>query len=450
MSNSRDATNIDPHYQAAVRKGLRNLIGRKDWKEGQFAEAMGLNNATALSRRFGDTPFSEEEISAAAKALKATPDEIMALGVRLIAAEEEAAEQTNPGVSTLAGRPQGWTFRMTDLFASQDVKASLVSSGNRSALAIDDGVMLCLAAQPFKEVVHRCEVPPGMDTTDLEKEEIADINRFLDDGWSAEIIDHLKLHAAKANSADYECKVALKGFDPPATRSQAIPGLRLSPVNWWVTFNFNRLALFPAPPPLLELHARGRQQILRLGSSGTVPFPSTLHLEMAVVTKDRHLVIVEKMSGPSQAATTGRRQSCTFEVAFRWNAPPMPDRLGIEEPLRAALREKLDLDYETVTDWGLFGIALEHPHLNTAMLGWCSIDLTAEALSTHLSGLLQRPGAVYRSARPVPLETARREFASPGPSADWHMTARLRMWLTSLAIEGKRLDSDWVADAAAP
>lgn len=354
--------------------------------------------------------------------------------------ESNAAKRA--GKSALRSR---FTREPSRRFASDEFVKVLARHAGFDRLVVDDGVMLDLrphtvdlAAARYEPVVRfdPSDDPPSRPVTRAYLEGLVEAER---PHWLTGV--HRFLHGElprREADDDYGVKVGLIALERHVAEVNRNLTIRLETLSHWMTNTFNRPMLESVPEDELgKLRVDCLNDLFRgaRDSHHVFRFPSALFIELAVISSDDKLLIAKKLSeGPvnSKLAAMGRPWTCTIEQGFRWNRDVCPDgSLDVLGAANHALRDELGVPFEGVDRRiSLYGVALEGPHLNTAVLGVAEVDMPASEL-----GL----GRYFEKIEPIDLFRASLELDEPPTTRNgrWHPTGRLRL-LLSLKHRGFR------------
>jgi hypothetical protein len=347
---------------------------------------------------------------------------------------------------TLRKAPQRYAF---------DDVAALLGTRTRGSnlIAVDDGICLHYSCpMPVDTRVVAGPVPTEPDPVEEPGRDL--LARLMDsEEWLEPVAEYLR---TRLDDVDFNCrwKVGLRRIRLPQVEASQPLRLTVAPLLWAFSERFNREILRALRPDVphaddlasaraeaLELRDRCRLDLLDRagGDCWDFPFPSILHLELAVVSSDRMVLIVEKHGGPQgEMARSGRPVSCTVEKGLNWNDHVHDGAVDLAVAARDALDE-LGLPKEVAARANVthLGVALEGSHLNSAVIGVAQVGIAGDDLREHALGAHE--GSQFTGAQTVSLTDAHRILDGPWdpcglpgnrPPEHWHTTGRLRVLLT--------------------
>lgn len=326
-----------------------------------------------------------------------------------------------------------WIHPETSARASAAVVRDLLQSGNLSLLAIDNGIVLYLSpsSRPLPATVPII-IPSDVSQyrTGTLKDPNEDELKTTMRGMDPDIQAYLSGRASGGARGKFQCKVGLRRIDLPVERVDQPLRLSVMPLSYWVVQEFNRRLLMPHDDRRLSIIRKQTvSTILRPGEFVEIPSPSALYVELALLTTDATFVVLEKNPQLSALARTGRgRWTCTLEEGLVWDRDVKGRTLDFASAISAGLAGELEVLPSEVADVTLLALALEHTHLNTAVLGFAQLALSSDELRPRIG----RSRDFGRRCEFVPIaDVQKRYFGDPqsGSVLEWHPTARLRLFL---------------------
>jgi hypothetical protein len=323
-----------------------------------------------------------------------------------------------------------WTFSETRCFASAEVLKNLSLHQRNDIFAIDDGVALDqppgfnqLDVQKVRTVCESSGIVP-VELTNPSKIELL---QFHFDGYNEKIDSYLlkRMKAKEQHVGIFRTKVGLTQIDYPIPRIGQPLTLHVAPLSYWTIREFNRRILGDPPDvELLALREESLGEILSAKDEVKFSCPSALYVELSIVTRDRKLVILEKNPRLSVVARRGLRWTCTIEEGLEWTRDIRDGQLDFFGTAKRGLYNELKIKQEEIASIEFCGIALEHTHLNSAILGVIVLHVSEQDLKPRID---ESYDFGLRS-RFISLESAFQElFVSTNEnSASWHPTGRMR------------------------
>ncbi|QWG14276.1 helix-turn-helix domain-containing protein [Bradyrhizobium sediminis] len=225
-----------------------------------------------------------------------------------------------------------------------------------------------------------------------EKPTLSDLLAYIDSlrsRFRPDVIEYLIRRANMPNTtsgikfSDEKVGVEMISLPTPIHRQVALSVFCSS---FWLERELNRRIVLPSvESALLELARREWHHCLMPHVQVVDLYtPSTLYLEMAIITQDEDLLLLRKAPSVPNFSVW----SCSVERGFRWGNAIREAELPVQEALNTCLGEELQLSKASVCDWGLLGIGLQ-VHLNTCILGFVKLSLSTRQLQDHLNEFIQ-------------------------------------------------------------
>ena len=199
-------------------------------------------------------------------------------------------------------------------------------------------------------------------------------------------------------------------------------------LSFWFDQEFNRRILVdPNDQELVRLRRAALDMLLKPHDNHLpFSFPSTLFVEIALITADDKLLLLRKSRDRSALAKTGRVWTCTIEEGLLWD--DQNGAIDYRDSVLSSLVKELELGREVVQSVRLTAVGLEYTHLNTALLGFAVLSLDSAKLEAVLRPKIQaRKLRDFQEMKFLPLEGALE--ACLGKGKIWHPTALLRIYL---------------------
>jgi len=235
----------------------------------------------------------------------------------------------------------------------------------------------------------------------------------------------------------FSTKVGLTQIDYPLPREGHSLTLHVAPLSYWTVQKFNRQMLEDPPDgELLALKEESLEKILSAKDKVTFPCPSALYIEMSIITSDGKLVILEKHKQLSALARTGHRWTCTIEEGLGWRRDIHDGRLDFYGAAKQGVSTELKIKPEEIDTISFYGIALEHTHLNSALLGVMTLKVSEQDLKQRIVEFADPGEFVLDTTRFVKVDSVFQNFFSGSneSSASWHPTGRMRALLTLYSL----------------
>ena len=139
--------------------------------------------------------------------------------------------------------------------------------------------------------------------------------------------EYLQSRVGLDRDTDFYPKIGLRSVGYETPRLELPLTLRVAPLSFWIEGQFNRRIITDLvnDSRLRRLYEDGRAEILRSWKTNrrgfSLPGPSSLFVEVAIVTRDQELMLVKKsaQTGGSDSRRVGRGWSCTLEEGIRWD-----------------------------------------------------------------------------------------------------------------------------------
>jgi len=351
--------------------------------------------------------------------------------------------------------PGDWSQPETRAFASDEVRKSLKEFNSEAAFAIDDGIALYM--RPDMSVIPLEDITVVCDTSYRLPHNIVNptsaVLLSLNHSKNVDAIAKYLRKQAETSSYNksYTTKVGLRQIDFPISRADQPLRLHFEPLSYWTIDIFNRAMLRPGQPEELRiLRAGSLSQILQSGQQVPFPCPSAFYIEVSIITNDDKIVIVEKNPRQSDVAISksayldvtnsklkhiNRKWTCTLEEGLVWEHDVQEGKVLFREALERGLQQELKIDPTTIDKVTFYAIALEHTHLNSALLGTVWLRMSSEQLRKRI----QESEDFGMQQKCVSLSEAGKElFSEEKPEwKGWHPTGRMRALLTLYHIYGR-------------
>lgn len=335
------------------------------------------------------------------------------------------------------GAPSGFLFE-TKNFASTEVLNDLKKYNNRGLFAIDDGIALYLPPGFISLKPGDIKIKIYPDNTfpvTMKDPNKSQLLRYGVKSSNRKIQSYLRERAAFRADGEFRTKVGLYRIDKPNPRIGQDLTLYVAPLSYWTIREFNRRLLESSDNRLQLLKEESLQEILTPKETIVFPCPSALYIEVTLVTKDRKLVILEKSSTLSALATRGMRWTCTIEEGLEWSQIIQKDKIDLSSAIMRGIDIELGIGSNQVLSTEFHAIALEHTHLNTAILGTMVLDISSEDLVPKIA----KSEDFGRSYYFVSIESALQRLffnTSDEDRYSWHPTGRMRALFTLYTVLG--------------
>lgn len=257
--------------------------------------------------------------------------------------------------------------------------------------------------------------------------------------WPKDIEDYLR-ERVDTGSRDSQCKVGFTGIFYSHTAINAQDGhnlpirLGIRPLTYWITQQFNKeMIAQPANTDLRLFRELYGSKLFKSTEDFQCECPSSLYLEMAVVTSDGYIPKLPKSNNFSVESKRngGSIFTCGFEIGFSWQKYVDEEnlQLNIEQALRDGLLSELFIELDEVEDWYVSALAIQHINLNAALLGTVYLKHTRGSLLDRLDK--HREELRYYdyddSLSFLPVKEAWQAVEEDKGTNKWHQTALMRM-----------------------
>ncbi len=259
-----------------------------------------------------------------------------------------------------------------------------------------------------------------------------DLRRLIEE-WPQDIRDYLTTRLGVAGSSDSQCKVGFAGLEYTQRGIDRAPRLIIRPLTYWVTQQFNKeMAVNRGHKGLSHMRESYARKLFKSAEDFRCECPSHLYLEVAVVTADGFVPILSK---GTQHSVFGKRRgeavnTCGVEHGFVWKehvdiSNPEEPVLNVAKALYDGLRAELTVQPTEVVTWTVSALAIQHSHLNAALLGVVSLNLTRRDLVDRL----KLPTKYFDSMGFLPRREALLTAEQDKGTGRWHQTALMRLTL---------------------
>ncbi len=348
-------------------------------------------------------------------------------------------------------------FRQTEtaLYASGDVKLKLIDAGLTSAFAIDDSIRLIQL-----NLNGQTESDADILKVKILKPEGLEVDK--DNKYPTQIELDLSISDFKENTKKYIKNNT--GFPPDGNKAEWKIGLALvrmpisifdedeaiisvRPLNYRVTNVFNRQIVYWKNAMLAgsdvyyealsTIYKDSLAGLLLNNQSFNFKFPSQLFVELAIVSKDHQTILVKKEKlGPGVLASLGMSWTCGPEFGLSFNHLNEDGSINIHQAVVSSMDKEFGISAEQIVSWHISGLALQVVHLNSALYGYCKVDLTGEEICEKF---MKRNNDQFVTAetgpKPYPelcyISSDLRNVLEEDERYDgekWHPTAKIRLY----------------------
>jgi hypothetical protein len=298
---------------------------------------------------------------------------------------------------------------------------------NQEAFAVDDGVMLylprgfsCLRIDLTKIVIQRNSLTQDILTNPTE----ADLLQAGIENYEENVQSYLRSRAKNGAEGIFHTKVGLLRIDYPVDRIGQPLTLHLVPLSYWVLREFNRRILDYPDAEISSLRNESLSKILSTRDSVTFPCPSALYVEVSIVTQDMKLVILEKNRKLSALARKGFSWTCTLEEGLVWAKDINEDYVDFDSVVKRGLGLELNITPDDIDGIEYYGVALEHTHLNSAIVGVMMLNIPSRDLESRIKSSEDFGLGYHFISLDSMFQELFLEVNHQGKS--WHPTGRLR------------------------
>ncbi|HEU5159449.1 MAG TPA: hypothetical protein VFU43_20800 [Streptosporangiaceae bacterium] len=321
---------------------------------------------------------------------------------------------------------------------SPHIKQALAEFGDFRPLVVDDAFLLHkFPPRSIREIALDFG-GRRPDAQILRRPSPEDLRAAIEDAdVDLRFAEYLYARVGLDRDTDFYPKIGLRSVSYETPRLGLPLTLRVAPLSFWIEAQFNRRIItdLANDPRLRRLYEDCRAEILRSWRTQrrgfSLPGPSSLFVEVALVTRDQELMLVKKsaQTGGSDSRRAGRGWSCTLEEGIRWDKADASGRLDLDAALHIGLINELDIEPEDIAETRWLGIALEN-HLNSALIGFARVDLPQRELRARI------PNNDFEECDFVGFQQLGKIFGRDRDGI-WHTTARLRAFLTFAELAGE-------------
>lgn len=414
--------------------------------------------------------YAEEDLEAVKKAIKEIVEDVprakknasflknllLNPGLGEVFTWENTVKQflVDTGLITLRDVSNPFRQQETALYASNDVRNKLIDSGLTSAFAIDDSIRLIqlnlngqteLDADTLKVKVIE---PKGLKVNKNDKypkqeeldQSISDFNEntkhyitnnpgFSPDGSEAE----WKIGLAMV-------RLSIDIFD------EKEPVISVRPLNYRVTNVFNRQIIYwknsvfagseISYKVLSTAYKDSLTGLLLNNQTFNFKFPSQLFVELAIISNDKQIMLVKKEKlGPGVVASLGMSWTCGPEFGLTFKHLNEDNSINIHQAVVFAMEKEFGISSEQILSWHISGLAVQVVHLNSALYGYCKVNLTGKEIC-ELFMKRKNPQFVTAETGPKPYPelyhiSDLRNVLNEDERYDgdkWHPTAKIRLY----------------------
>lgn len=329
-----------------------------------------------------------------------------------------------------------WSYNETPMYAEENLIHNMKMNRNYSSLALDTGYSFYHSPKgsslPNNKI--KIKIPDWVneinsdDMINPTKEDIrlAIPRHFID--VKEYLLERLDVVESSNVEGFYNCKVGVVRIEKPIGRFNVPLILTVIPLSYWVIREFNRRILRePSDKKLQQLKRINQLHLTKNVSDVEYLCPSALYVEVALLTADGRVCIVEKNPNLSVLADSSRSKwTSTLEEGLEWHKDVNIDEgtIDIRSVIGRCLALELGINDEMINEIQLMGIALEYTHLNTGLYGFCSVSLNSGDIET----LISQSEDFQLRCKFSPLEFIEIDYFSHAiDDLSWHPTARLRL-----------------------
>jgi len=366
---------------------------------------------------------------------------------------EDDMEETIRKIISAADKYLGynWIYNETPKFAEESLIYNMKFNRNYSSLAIDTGYSFYHSPREkyLPNDLIKIKVPEWVnninskDMINPSKEEVLSAIPKKFGVISDYLIRRLEDESSNEIEGFFNCKVGIIKIEKPIDRFNVPMILTVIPLSYWVIREFNRRILRnPDDKDLQELKKTNQLQLTQNISEVDINCPSALYIEIALLTADNTVCIVEKNPNLSVLADSGRSKwTSTLEEGLEWHKDVdlKNSSINMRSVIARCLNLELNIKEEFINEIQLVGIALEHTHLNTGIYGFCSVGLN----SGDIKKLIAQSEDFQLRCKFLPLQFIEDEyFKRSSDDLKWHPTARLRLFSVLSWYKNIRLEND--------
>jgi predicted nucleotidyltransferase len=322
-------------------------------------------------------------------------------------------------------------------FAADLVNQELSRLGATDLEAVDMAIQLYQGEDLLQDGAIPLEVRAHFEESLYEFKSFSETNLLrLSLEWPHDIQAYLATRLSGEGSNESQCKVGFAGVTYSQTTIDRPVKLIVRPLSYWVTQQFNKeIAAHPENSILQKLRDKYAAQLFRSTEDYACNCPSSLYLELAIVTSDGY---VPKLLKKTKHSVFGKRKgepvaTCGVEWGFSWSAHVSNEggqaKLNVQRAVVDSLSAELGLDAIDVERWSVNAVAVQHAHLNAALLGVAHLKLTRGEL---LDRLKTKNKYFHDSPEFLPLRDAMLAVQADRGSGKWHQTALMRIQLIDL------------------
>lgn len=319
-------------------------------------------------------------------------------------------------------------------FAADLVNQELSRLGATDLEAVDMAIQLYHGDDLLQDGVIPLDVRAHFEDSLYEFNSFSETNlRRLSLEWPHDIQAYLATRLNGEGSNESQCKVGFAGITYSQTTIDRPVKLIVRPLSYWVTQQFNKeIAAHPENSDLQKLRDKYAAQLFKSTEDYSCNCPSSLYLELAIVTIDGY---VPRFLKRTKHSVFGKRRgepvaTCGIEWGFSWfkhiDNKGGQAVLNVEGAVTDSLSAELGLEAKDVERWTVNALAVQHTHLNAALLGVVHMNLTRGEL---LDRLKARNKYFHDSPEFLLLRDAMFAVQADRGTGQWHQTALMRIQL---------------------
>ncbi len=292
-------------------------------------------------------------------------------------------------------------FRQTEtaLYASKDVKLKIINAGLTSLFAIDDSIRLI-------QLNLNGQTETDSDTLKVEVVKPEGFEVDKDDKFPTQ--NQLDLSISDFNETARNYIESSAGFPPDGNKAEwkiglamvrlsvgifdeSEPAIFIRPLSFRVTNVFNRQIVYwknsalagslESHNPLSTAYEASLRGLLLNNQSFNFKFPSQLFVELAIVSKDEKIMLVKKEKlGPGVVASLGMSWTCGPEFGLTLKHLNEDGSINIHQAVVSSIEKEFGISADHLVSWHISGLAVQVVHLNSALYGYCQVNLTGDEL----------------------------------------------------------------------
>jgi hypothetical protein len=319
-------------------------------------------------------------------------------------------------------------------FADDSVIKEFIEIKATALKVVDKAILIYRVEPPLWDKTIKVRIHPHQEINTYKFDALTkSLQINLASEWNDDIEKYLRSRDTKTTGF-YDCKVGFHGLLHNQVGAGYEPEIIIRPLTHWVTEQFNReMIAQPNDLVLQKLRKNYAKKLFKPTADYLCECPSNLYVEVVIITSDYYIPKLWKNPADSpQGRGTGKPVlTCGIEYGFFWerHVDEKGEQLKIEQALMDGLKQELRLEPSHIAEWSISSLAVQHAHLNTALLGVVRLNITKGDLTNLIDKHLDKNNSPFKKADFLSMQEAQQAVATDKNTGKWHQTALMRIAL---------------------